>query len=167
MKPILFAIAAGLFWGVGEVAARSILHAKAIGPMTLLFLRSLVAMPAIALAWAIMMYVMKSPAEPRTWMARMTPGLWTKAVFGSGLAAGALAIICFYIAISMGEISRVKPIAFAIAPATAVVLGWLLLGESMNMRKALAVMLILAGVVLLTSAPKPAAQTTGLESRAH
>ncbi len=154
MKAILFAIAAGLFWGVGEVAARSILHSKTIGPLTVLLLRTLIAVPVIALAWTIAMYVAKSPAEPRDWSAHMTTGLWTKLILGSGISAGALAIICFYIAISLGEISRIKPIAFAIAPATAVLLGWLLLGEAMTMRKAGAVVLILAGVVLLTGAPK-------------
>ena len=156
MKAILFAVAAGLFWGAGEVATRSVMHSRAIGPMTVLLLRTFIAIPPIIVAWALAVHVFKSPAEPRAWFGDMTPGLWWKLILGSGIAAGALAIICFYIAISMGEISRIKPVAFAVAPATAVLLGWLVLGESMDMRKAFAVALILAGVVLLTSAPKPA-----------
>jgi drug/metabolite transporter (DMT)-like permease len=50
----------------------------------------------------------------------------------------------------MGEISRVKPVAFTVAPATAVLLGWLVLGEPMTARKLIAVGLILAGVLMLT-----------------
>ncbi|HYE01944.1 MAG TPA: EamA family transporter, partial [Phycisphaerales bacterium] len=48
-----------------------------------------------------------------------------------------------------GELSRVKPIAFALAPALAVLLGWLVLGESLTVRKGVAVVLIVAGVLLL------------------
>jgi len=61
------------------------------------------------------------------------------------------------VSLHLGEISRVKPVAFAVAPATAVVLGWLVLGEAMTTRKALGVLAILAGVVLLTAGgPAPA-----------
>jgi uncharacterized membrane protein len=82
---------------------------------------------------------------------------WFKLVLGSGLVAGAMAMIFFYVALSLGEVSVVKPIAFSIAPAVGVLLGWLVLGESMDARKALAVGLILAGVVILTTGGKPAA----------
>ena len=75
--------------------------------------------------------------------------LW-KLALGSGLIAGAAAMICFYAALSVGEISRVKPIAFGVAPATAVVLGWLVLGERMTVPKAIGTLMILGGVVLLT-----------------
>ena len=61
-------------------------------------------------------------------------------------------MICFYAALSLGEVSRVKPIAFALAPATAVVLGWLVLKEGLTVQKALGVALILIGVLVLTGA---------------
>ncbi|MCP3904156.1 MAG: EamA family transporter, partial [Planctomycetes bacterium] len=69
---------------------------------------------------------------------------------GSGLMAGAAGMILFYAALSMGEISRVKPVAFTIAPATAVVLGALVLGEPLGVRKVAALVMILVGVALLT-----------------
>ena len=65
--------------------------------------------------------------------------------------AGAVAMLCFYGALHHGPISKVKPVAFTLAPAVAVTLGWLLLGEAMTAKKAVAVLLIFAGVVLLTS----------------
>jgi uncharacterized membrane protein len=58
-------------------------------------------------------------------------------------------MICFYLAISLGEISRVKPIAFTVAPAVAVVLAWLVLGESMTWSKAVGVGLVIAGVFFI------------------
>ena len=66
-------------------------------------------------------------------------------------------MICFYAALNLDDISKIKPIAFTVAPAIAVLLGWLLLHEPMSWRRALAVGLILAGVVLLTG-DKPAAR---------
>ena len=69
-------------------------------------------------------------------------------------------MIAFYISISLGEVSRMKPIAFSVAPASAVLLGALFLGESLTPRKLFAVALILVGVVLLGLKPttKPSAQ---------
>ena len=88
-------------------------------------------------------------AEPQDWMHAGTPTL-AKLVLGSGLVAGAAAMILFYAALNLGEVSRIKPIAFAVAPAVGALLGWLVLGESMGVRKAVGILAILAGVVILT-----------------
>lgn len=150
MKPILFAIAAGLCWGVGEVCTRSALHAGKVGPIGAITVRSLVAIPILVLVFVLMTRgVGGLRVEPA--LLEADRATWTKLVLGSGLVAGALAMISFYIALSLGEVSVVKPIAFSIAPAVGVLLGWLVLGESMDLRKAAAVGLIVAGVVLLTT----------------
>jgi len=161
MKAILLAVAAGLCWGVGEVATRSVLHSKQVGPLAAIAVRSTVALPVIWLAYWVAVSVLRSPAEPAGWATRAEAATWAKLVLGSGLVAGAAAMICFYAALSLGEISRIKPIAFALAPATAVLLGWLVLGEEMSARKGLAVGLIIAGVVLLTFNPKRAEAEAG------
>jgi transporter family protein len=71
-------------------------------------------------------------------------------------------MVCFYLSLKFGPVSQVKPIAFCVAPAVAVVLGWTLLGEPFDLRKLFAVLLILTGVVLLTGggAAPPAAEPT-------
>jgi bacterial/archaeal transporter family protein len=150
MNAILLAIGAGLCWGVGEVFTRSVLHTKQIGPLTAIAVRTTVALPALWLAYWLAAHVTK--AEPRGWI-RADPATLAKLVLGSGLMAGAGGMICFYAALNLGEVSRIKPIAFSIAPAVGVLLGWLALGEEMNARKLAAVGLILAGVVLLTANP--------------
>ncbi len=155
MKAILLAAAAGLCWGIGEAATRSALHTKQLGPFAAIAIRSTVALPLIWLAYLAATRWFNSPAEPDNWAAATTTSTWTKLILGSGVVAGAAAMILFYAALSLGEISRIKPVAFALAPATAVIIGWLLLGEAMNPRKLIALALILAGVVLLTAAPKP------------
>ena len=84
---------------------------------------------------------------------------------GSGLLAGAIGIIFFYVALSVGDLSVVKPVAFAVAPLVAVLLGWLVLGESMDLRKVAAVLLIVAGVVLL-SVQRPVVESVDQPSKA-
>jgi uncharacterized membrane protein len=59
-------------------------------------------------------------------------------------------MLCFYGALNLGPVSKVKPIAFTLAPVVGTLLGWLFLGERMPPVKWLAVALIAAGVVLLT-----------------
>jgi uncharacterized membrane protein len=156
MKPTLFALAAGVCWGIGEVCTRSALHGGRIGPIGAITVRSLVAIPIILLVfWLMTRGVAGLRVEPA--LAQTDRGTWVKLILGSGLVAGALAMVFFYVALSLGEVSVVKPIAFSIAPAVGVLLGWLVLGESMDARKAIAVGLIVAGVVLLTTGRGPQA----------
>jgi len=156
MPSLLLAVLAGLCWGVGEVFTRSVLHTGQVGPMTAIAIRSAVALPLLCAAWwAASRGLFGLPIEPT--VMRADGATVAKLVLGSGVIAGAVAMACFYAALSTGEISRVKPIAFGVAPATAVLLGWLVLGESMDARKAVAIGLIVLGVVLLTGGRTDAA----------
>jgi transporter family protein len=147
MKAAILAVLAGAFWGVGEFFTKQVLHTGRVGPVTAITVRSTVALPVL---WAVYLVVVYARgAEPRDWTGAGTTTL-LKLVLGSGLMAGAAGMLCFYGALHLGPISQVKPIAFVVAPAVAVLLGWLALGDAMTGRKALAVVLIVAGVVLLT-----------------
>jgi transporter family protein len=148
MKPFLFAIAAGLCWGVGEIFTKSVLHTGRIGPVTAIAVRSTVALPVLWLAYFIV--VRRFGLEPRTWTSAGS-GTILKLVLGSGLIAGAGGMIFFYAALNVGEISRIKPIAFTIAPAVAVLLGCTIMGEELTVRKLVAVAMVLGGVALLTT----------------
>jgi uncharacterized membrane protein len=150
MKPVLFAIAAGLCWGIGEVCTRSALHSGKIGPITAITVRSLVAIPIIVIVYWLMTRGIGGVRVEQP-VSAIDGATWSKVVLGSGVIAGALAMVFFYVALSLGEVSMVKPIAFAVAPAVGVTLGWLVLGESMDGRKAAAILLIVSGVVLLTT----------------
>jgi transporter family protein len=74
-----------------------------------------------------------------------------KLALGSGLVAGAAGMLCFYGALNLGPISKVKPVAFTLAPVVGTLLGWMVLGESMTVTKWAAVGLIVLGVVMLTA----------------
>lgn len=152
---VVLAVIAGLCWGVGEVCTKSVLHTGRIGPFMALALRTTVALPLIWIAWVAAARL--APDAAGRGVEALGVKWWALLLIGSGVVAGALAAISFYAALSLGEVSRVKPIAFAVAPAAGVVLGWLVLGEGMTARKALGVALILMGVVLLgwnTAAPR-------------
>jgi transporter family protein len=153
MNAMILAVLAGLCWGIGELFTKSVLHTGKVGPLTAIAVRSTVALPVLWIAYVLAVHVAKT--EPREWI-KTEPAILLKLILGSGLVTGAGGMICFYAALNLGEISRVKPIAFSVAPAVAVVLGWLVLGEHMTVQKAAAVPLIVAGVVLLTANPATA-----------
>ncbi|HEX6850153.1 MAG TPA: DMT family transporter [Candidatus Polarisedimenticolaceae bacterium] len=148
MKAMALAIAAGCCWGIGEACTKSVLHTGKIGPLTAIAVRSAIALPVLGLAWWIATHGIAF--EPRGALKALGAADLLKLVIGSGLVAGAGGMICFYGALSLGDLSQVKPVAFTVAPALATLLGWLVLGEGMSWRKGIAVLLILAGVVLLT-----------------
>lgn len=151
MVAIVFAVLAGLCWGVGEVFTKSVLHSKQIGPITAIALRSTIALPVMWAVWAALVAGRKM--EPvKFWHADTSTLL--KLFLGSGLIAGAGGMLCFYLALSFGEVSRVKPIAFSLAPAIAVMLGVVFLHESFDWRKASGVLLIIAGVIVLATAQR-------------
>lgn len=156
MQAIVLAILAGVCWGVGELCTKAVLHTRQVGPITAITVRATVALPALLIAYFVARHVLKTPSEQGNWWQADTTTL-LKLILGSGLCAGAAAMIFFYSALNLEDISTIKPIAFTIAPAIAVVLGWLILGEEVSVRKWIAVGLILTGVVLLTSARKPPA----------
>jgi transporter family protein len=146
-KAVLFAIAAGVCWGVGEVFTKSVLHSKQIGPITAIAVRSTIALPVLWTAYYFA--VARSKMEPTGWL-HADRGVLLKLTLGSGLMAGAAGMLCFYVALHFGEVSRVKPIAFALAPTIAVLLGVGILHEPMSVRKGAGVACILLGVLLLT-----------------
>lgn len=154
MRAILCAVLAGLCWGVGEIFTKKALNTGKVGPMGAMLVRAAVTLPLAYAAFAVASGVWKS--EAAGWMKDAGAPVWMMLVLGSGLLAGFAGVFFFYLGLSLpgGEISTLRPIAFALAPATAVVLGWLVLGEGISVRKAVACVLILAGIVMLTGEGK-------------
>lgn len=146
MKAVIFALLAGVCWGLGEVFTKTVLSSGRIGPMTVLLVRTAVALPP-----ALMVYLLAYHAfrmEPQQWW-RAESGLLMKLVLGSSLLAGFGGVFFFYLGLANGGISVVKPIAFTVGPAIAVLLAWLVLREPMNAPKLVGVAMVLMGVVLI------------------
>jgi uncharacterized membrane protein len=146
MKPVIFAILAGLCWGLGELFTKSVLDSGRIGPMTVLLVRTALALPPALLVYLLFYHALCS--EPQEWWRADTPVL-LKLTLGSALLAGFGGVFFFYLGLANGGISVVKPIAFTLGPAVAVLLAWLVLGEKMNVPKAVGIAMVLIGVVLI------------------
>jgi len=161
MAPIVLAVLAGLCWGVGELCAKSALKSNEVGPVTAIAVRTTVALPVL---WALWFAVVRGWLEPLGISAGREPALlstasaatWWKLVLGAGVAAGALGLGLFYLALSVGDLSRVKPIAFALAPTFAAVGAFVFLGEAVTAKKLLGLALVVAGIVVLTTRDAPA-----------
>lgn len=167
MLAILCAILAGLCWGVGEIFTKSAINTREIGPLGTAFLRAAVTLPLAAIGFWVAHAVLKT--EPMRWWSAggevggvgggggaMRTSTWLKIIIGSGVLAGFGGVFFFYLGLSFpgGDISLLRPIAFGLAPATAVLLGWWFLGEGMTMQKGLAVVLIVVGIGLLAGGGK-------------
>ncbi len=151
MKAIIFAVLAAVCWGVGELCTRSVLHGRQVGPMGVLLVR--IAIAVVPAAIVFYLAAVKWQTEPLAiW--RADGSTMVKLLLGSGLLAGFGGVLFFYLALSAGEIGVVKPIAFTVAPALAVVLGWVVLGEMMSVRKAAGVVCVVVGIVLLCLSPQ-------------
>lgn len=146
-KAIIFALLAGLCWGVGEIGTKAALNSKQVGPMGATLVRALVTVLPVIIAYVLATGVWKT--ESAAWYQSASPKTWLYLIVGSGLLAGFGGVFFFYTGLRHGDISVLRPIAFGVAPATAVLLGWWVLGEEMTIRKGLAVVLIVSGIVLL------------------
>jgi uncharacterized membrane protein len=151
-KAILFAVIAGLCWGAGEIGTKAALNTRQVGPMAATLVRALVTVLPVLIAYMIATRVTRT--ESGEWMKAASPSTWAYLIVGSGLLAGFAGVFFFYTGLRHGDISVLRPVAFGVAPATAVLLGWWWLGEPMTVRKVVAVTLILAGIVLLASKGK-------------
>ncbi len=169
MRAILFAVLAGLCWGVGEIFTKKALNTGLVGPMTAMFVRACVTVVLSLAAYLGAAHVLRT--EPANWAREAGLPVWLMLVLGSGVLAGFAGVFFFYAGLASpgGDISKLRPIAFALAPATAVILGWLVLGEGLSLRKGAACVLILVGIVMLTGegrsapAPSPEAGAAGVK----
>ncbi len=149
MRAIVFAVLAGLCWGVGEIFTKSALNTGRVGPFAALFVRTCVTLiPAVIVLFGAT-HLWKT--EPANWATAMGGRVWAMLIFGTGLLAGFAGVFFFYWGLGSpgGDISLLRPIAFALSPLTAVLLGWLVLGEPMTVKKAVAGILIITGIAML------------------
>jgi drug/metabolite transporter (DMT)-like permease len=154
MKPILFAVLAGLCWGIGEVATKQVLQSRQVGAMTVVCLRILGCVPFALLLYFIVHKVLHTTGEPSAWWTADRPVL-LRLFLGTAMMAGFAGVAFYYLGLRFGDVGVVKPIAFTIAPAVGAVLAWLLLKEPMPVQKVAGIAIILTGVAVLSTAKSP------------
>lgn len=142
MKPyILYAVLAGIAWGIGGYFEKAGLRAMGIPPIAGIALRTAVALLILGLlsipAW-------RSIANPSSVNA------WLMIVIGGGIVAGSLGMWSFYASLSQSEnLGVTLAIAFALSPVAGTVMGLVQGTQEIDVRTGLGLLAIIGGIVLI------------------
>ncbi|MGH8509737.1 MAG: EamA family transporter [Gammaproteobacteria bacterium] len=138
MRPWLLYSAAALgFWGVWGALGK--LAARTLAPPSLMLL----AYAGIVAVFPLLLVLFWRSFAPR-W-----DSIDNVYAIASGVFAG-LGFLCFYLALTTGEVARVVVIT-ATYPIVTVLIAVLLLGEPMSLRMLLGTTLAIAGILILAT----------------
>jgi len=139
MKPQLFALLTAAAWGIGGYFEKRGMHLGHLSPQVGITIRTAVALAILG---------MVSASQWKTISAAGTRSILYM-VIGGGVVAGAVGMLCFYIAIKGAPLGRVMPIAFT-SPLFGALMGVLWGGEPVTARGVTGILLTVGGIVLLT-----------------
>jgi uncharacterized membrane protein len=143
---MLYAIVAGVAWGVGGYFEKMGLQQMRIPPILGITIRTLV---ALVILGAISLPVWKGVGAQSDAMS------WIMIVVGGGLVAGALGMWSFYSALAKSEnLGITLAMAFAFAPLAGTVLGLARGDQRMDIRIGLGLVAMLVGLVLLQTSQR-------------
>jgi transporter family protein len=139
MKPQLFALLTAIAWGVGGYFEKKGLHQGNLAPQM-----------GITIRTAVALIILATVSFPQ-WKTVTQAG--SKAllsmIIGGGIVAGALGMLCFYVAIKGAPLGRVMPIAFT-SPLFGALMGILYGGEHFSGKTIIGMLLTVAGIIVLT-----------------
>jgi len=144
MNPQLLALITAIAWGVGGYFEKRGLHLGNLSPQVGITIRT-------GVAFAILGAVSFSQ-----W--RSVPQAGTKAllmmILGGGVVAGAVGMLSFYSALrGASSLTQVMPIAFT-SPLFSALMGVLFRTEKFSPQMVIGMLLTIAGIGVLTTAPK-------------
>jgi len=126
-------------WGVGGYYEKRGLHLGHLSPQVGITIRTAVALIILAIV-----------SFPQ-W--KTIPVAGSKALFsiiiGGGVVAGAVVMLCFYLAIKGAPLNKVMPIAFT-SPLFGALMGVIAGGESITVKSVFGTILTVSGIILLT-----------------
>jgi transporter family protein len=141
IKYQLLALLTAACWGIGSYFEKQGLKLGGLSPVMGITLRTAVAVILLGIA------------SIPNW--KTLPQAGTKAllymIIGGGVVAGAAGMLCYYTAISHGDLGKVMPIAFT-SPLFGVVMGLVFGHEPLTWQKGAGMLLTVGGIVLLTLA---------------
>lgn len=147
MRPyIMFAVLAGVAWGVGGYFEKAGLRALGLPPIV-----------GITLRTAIALVVLGAISVP-AWRTLDTSSIqpWLMIIVGGGIVAGSLGMWSFYSSLSMSEnLGVTLAIAFACSPIAGTLVGLARGDQPMNLQSGLGLLAIIAGIILLQLSHKP------------
>jgi transporter family protein len=138
---VLFAILAGVAWGVGGYFEKAGLRAIGLPPIAGITLRTAVAVVVLGL--------ISLPA----WKGLPAAGnmnAWLMIILGGGIVAGSLGMWSFYTSLSQSEnLGVTLALAFAFSPLAGTLLGVVRGDQQIDLRLGLGLAAIIVGIVLL------------------
>ena len=145
---ILYAIIAGVAWGIGGYFEKAGLRAMGIPPIAGITLRTAVAVIVLGLISIPAWKSIASPSDTQAWM---------MIVIGGGIVAGSLGMWSFYTALSTSEnLGVTLALAFACSPLAGTVFGLIRGDQHIDARIGLGLAAIIIGIVLLQLSHQPA-----------
>ena len=140
MRAQMFALLTAAAWGIGGYFEKRGLLLGNLPPQV-----------GITIRTAVALIILAAVSAPQ-WKTILEAG--PKSLFyivvGGGILAGAVGMLCFYVALKGGSISQVMPIAFT-SPLFGVLMAALVGGESLTPRHIIGVVLTIGGIALVSS----------------
>ena len=141
MRAQLFALLTAAAWGIGGYFEKKGLRMGNLSPQVGITIRTAVAL--------IILGAVSVPQWRTILDAGTKPLLY--AILGGGVLAGAIGMLCFYVALKGGSLSQVMPIAFT-SPLFGVLMGVLAGGATLQPRQLIGMALTVGGIALVSSA---------------
>ena len=139
MKAQIFALITAIAWGVGGYFEKKGLHLGNLTPQMGITIRTFVAL--------IILGIVSYPQ----W--KTVPQAGSKAllymIVGGGIVAGAVGMLCFYLAIKGAPLSKVMPIAFT-SPLFGALMGMIFGGETVTVKSIIGTIMTVGGIIILT-----------------
>jgi bacterial/archaeal transporter family protein len=143
---ILYAMLAGIAWGLGGYFEKAGLQAMKMPAIVGITLRTFVALAILGLVSLPAWKNISNPTDMKAWL---------MILIGGGIIAGSLGMWSFYAALSTSEnLGVTLAVAFALSPITGTALGLIKGTQKLNVKIALGLLAIIGGIVLIHLANK-------------
>jgi len=139
MKAQIFALITAIAWGVGGYFEKKGLHLGNLSPQMGITIRTLVAL--------IILGIVSFPQWKSVTQAGSRSLLYM--IIGGGVVAGAVGMLCFYLAIKGASLGKVMPIAFT-SPLFGALMGIIFGGEAVTTKSIIGTILTISGIIILT-----------------
>jgi len=138
---IIYAVLAGVAWGVGGYFEKAGLKAIGLPPIT-----------GIALRTAIALVILGLLSIPAWQAVNKSAGIkaWLMIIIGGGVIAGSLGMWSFYSSLSLTDnLGVTLAVAFAFSPIAGTVTGLIKGNQQMDLKTGLGMIFIISGIILI------------------
>ena len=144
---LLYAILAGVTWGLGGFFEKTGLRGLGLPPIAGITVRTTIALIILGLLSIPAWKHIENPSNIRAWL---------MVAIGGGIIAGSLGMWSFYSALSLTEnLGVTLAIAFAFSPIAGTVTGLIHGSQKIDVKTGLGLAAIIIGIVLIQLAHKP------------